>query len=209
MGPPPLADVRAFLAIDLPSSSPPAETTPGTPAPPHLTLRFWAALDERREAALRELLGPRLARERPFPIRLEGVGAFPSSADPRIVWWGVTEGRDELAGLARRIDRALEEGAGERPDPRPFTPHLTLLRVRSRRDRARAEELLRGKGLPAPLPMTVDRVRLKQSQLSARGAIHTVLAEFPLEGAVGLGPAARGPASERRGVYDGSRPTKS
>ncbi len=119
------------------------------------------------------------ARCPPFSVRLEGVGAFPSAARPRVVWMGVTVGRAELSALAREVREALAVEFGvEREE---FVPHLTLFRVRSARDRAAAEELLDGRRPPpSSREVRVDELLLKESLLGPGGAVHRTLAAFPL-----------------------------
>lgn len=61
-----------------------------------------------------------------FTLRLQGIGAFPSSLDARVLWVGVKENQDLLdlqADLARQLGVANPE--------RPYHPHLTLARFRN------------------------------------------------------------------------------
>lgn len=157
-------------------------------APEHLTLRFLGEVGEERTGRLVELLAPVGREHRPFPMTLEGVGAFPSVTHPRVVWVGVTQGRAELEDLARAVRAALAPEFG--PDRETFVPHLTLFRIRGPSDRQAAHELLEGRR-PAPPPVSA-RVRefvLKQSLLGREGAVHRTIASFPLEGTGGPGDA--------------------
>lgn len=65
----------------------------------------------------------------PFTLGICGAGAFPSIEKPRTVWVGVREGREEMIELARCVDRAMQE-AGFPRELRPFSPHVTLGRLR-------------------------------------------------------------------------------
>jgi RNA 2',3'-cyclic 3'-phosphodiesterase len=174
--------MRAFLAIDTgPEPRPDGAAATGGP-PPHLTLRFFAEVGpeavERLVAAI-----PEAARAvAPFDLALGGVGAFPTAARPRVVWLGVARGSDGVLELARRVADVLER-AGFPREPDAFVPHVTLFRVRSSRDRERAEALLAGRvPAPAPPPVRVREVLLKESRLSAQGAEHRVVRAFPLGG---------------------------
>jgi len=148
---------------------------------PHLTLRFLGEVAAERNDAIARSLAE-AARESPsFILRLEGVGAFPTPARPRVVWVGVTRGRSDLVELARRVRLALEPEFG--PDREEFVPHLTLFRVRSPRDRDAASELLSGaRPPPPPREVAVDELLLKESILGPRGADHRTLASFRLAG---------------------------
>jgi len=95
----------------------------------HFTLKFLGEVEEGRVArvtgAAREVAG----RATPFPITLGGMGAFPSSKRPQVVWVGVKQGADRLAELARDLDVTLRRVKFPR-DGRPFRPHLTIARAK-------------------------------------------------------------------------------
>ncbi len=168
--------MRLFVAVE----TEPADAA-GATAPQHLTLRFLGEVTPEQAARLPTLLRPVGASVPPFEIRLEGVGAFPSAERPRVVWVGVTTGREALETLASRVRDALAPEFGA--EPGPFVGHLTLFRVRRPADRRAAEELLAGKR-PAPPPRSVrvDRFVLKESVLGRTGAVHRTVEEFPLQG---------------------------
>ena len=169
--------MREFVAIDVGAA---AEKGRG-PASPHLTLRFLGEVAPDRNEAITRVLGDVARTSPPFRLRLEGIGAFPTPSQPRVVWVGVTVGRAELAELARRIRLALEPEFG--PDREEFVPHLTLFRVRSPSDRTAAVELLSGaRPAPPPREVTVEQLLLKESLLGPTGAVHRTLATFPLVG---------------------------
>lgn len=168
--------MREFVAVD-------AGHDPDHPgAPEHLTLRFLGEVDPARNDRLGSVLAPVAARHAPFTLRLEGVGAFPRPERPRVVWVGVTAGREPLLALARDVRAALEPEVGGVAEA--FVPHLTVLRVRSAADRSAAVDLLSGaRPPPAPRDVRIDRFLLKESVLGPRGATHRILAEFPLTAA--------------------------
>ncbi|HYB62807.1 MAG TPA: RNA 2',3'-cyclic phosphodiesterase [Thermoplasmata archaeon] len=169
--------MREFVAVEV-GAAPPG---PGPRTAPHLTLRFLGEVAPDRNAGIGARLAAVAAESSPFVLRLEGIGAFPDTARPRVVWVGVTQGRTELAELARRVRDALTPEFG--PDREGFVPHLTLFRVRSPADRTAAEELFRGLRPPPPArEVTVHELLLKESVLGPRGADHRTLASFRLGG---------------------------
>ena len=97
----------------------------------HLTLRFLGdAIDPRRLAALRERLIEVAAQTAPFVIDARGTGAFPNLGRPRVIWAGLAG--NELVRLAARVEDAAVE-AGFTRERRPYSPHLTIGRVRDLR----------------------------------------------------------------------------
>jgi RNA 2',3'-cyclic 3'-phosphodiesterase len=174
--------VRAFIAVEVPRG----ETRAAgelVAAPEHLTLRFLGDIEARTAEAIMAALAPALAPFAPFEFVLEGVGAFPTPARPRVVWLGVSRGKGELESLARLVGETVRPIVGT-SDSSPFVPHVTLFRVRSPRDRERAARLFEaGAPLPPPTRVLVTQVQFVESQLSSSGAHHRTLARFPLSGA--------------------------
>jgi 2'-5' RNA ligase len=94
----------------------------------HLTLRFLGPTNEERATSIEAAVAA-AGRETPaFSVSLEGAGAFPPRGRPRAIWIGVTDGGDQLAELAARLDDELAERGWPRSD-RPFRAHLTLARA--------------------------------------------------------------------------------
>src|SRR2546427_10251860 len=92
----------------------------------HFTLAF---LGEQPGADEALAAGESLRESAAFDLVLSGVGAFPSTMRPRVLWIGATEGASELVAAAERLRGALEQ-RGFRLEERKFRPHLTLGRVR-------------------------------------------------------------------------------
>jgi 2'-5' RNA ligase len=94
----------------------------------HITLRFIGDVDGRTADELVERLD-RIDRPE-FQIRLDGIGSF-GSKKPHSVWAGVTPTPDMFA-LQGEIERICQR-IGLPSDPRKFTPHVTLARLKSSR----------------------------------------------------------------------------
>jgi 2'-5' RNA ligase len=99
----------------------------------HLTIHFLGDLDEDLEAAVNNGL-PAALDLAPFDITLERLGTFPNRRAPRVVWVDVNRGRHELTAIHRELGIRLR-AAGVALESRPFTPHLTLARVRDGQER--------------------------------------------------------------------------
>lgn len=146
----------------------------------HLTLRF---LGDVREGLVEELIN--LVSDikfNPFPAELRGVGAFPNLRRPRVIWTGITKGADRLRGLFKRLEPEIV-GMGFKPDGRGFSPHITLARVRSGRNRDRLVEEVMDCADESFGEFEVKHIRLKRSILTPRGPIYSTLAESTCLGA--------------------------
>lgn len=98
----------------------------------HFTLKFLGEVPDDRIAAARDAATRAAAGVPPFDLALEGLGAFPAAGPPRVVWAGCGAGREELVAMAAAVEAAFGE-AGFLKEPRPFSPHLTLGRVKDPR----------------------------------------------------------------------------
>jgi 2'-5' RNA ligase len=188
-----LNSVRAFIAIDL-SESIRKELASlierleqeagsravrwGRPEGIHLTLKFMGEVQAERVKAFEGMLHSRAGGQRAFGLEVGGLGCFPDMSRPRVVWAGVNESTGRLADL----QEALEVGCAElglAREARPFTPHLTLGRVRRE---ARGDDLSMLKRAVEGLKetrcgeMAVAEVCLFRSELRPGGAVYTRLA---------------------------------
>ncbi|NWG17889.1 MAG: RNA 2',3'-cyclic phosphodiesterase [Chloroflexi bacterium] len=128
--------LRLFIAIDLPDTIKDrlGDLCRGVPGAKwvsreqmHLTLRFIGETEDARFEAMRSALGQLNAA--PFSLSLKGVGQFPPRGAPRVLWVGVIA-PPALAALQTRIESALV-GLGVEPEDRPFSPHITLARLKT------------------------------------------------------------------------------
>lgn len=146
----------------------------------HLTLKFLGEVDPGRLGEVAGALRSAVREVPAFRFQATGTGAFPSPRRARVIWVGVGEGTSQLRHLAARVDAELAR-LGFPPEERPFTPHLTLGRVRSPRGLDELARLLEGARFPA-LEVTVDGIVLFQSVLGRAGPLYTALNRFPLQG---------------------------
>lgn len=99
----------------------------------HLTLAFLGEVSEQFIGAAGDRLNAAVCAQRVFSCRLAGLGAFPSPARARVVWIGMDEGKEELKRLQAAVVQELSK-LGYTPEKRPFSPHLTLGRLRFPQD---------------------------------------------------------------------------
>lgn len=137
----------------------------------HLTLAF---LGEKSEGEVARIVSSlREITFKPFPLRVEGTRFLPSDEFARVFYAGVAPSK-QLSQLQSRISQAT--GVAEE---RPFHPHVTLARIRGRKNIAslvalkqRSEKTFFGETL-------VSKFFLKKSVLSPKGAVYEDIAVFP------------------------------
>jgi 2'-5' RNA ligase len=140
----------------------------------HITLRFIGDVDGRTADELVERLD-RIDRPE-FQIRLDGIGSF-GSKKPHSVWAGVTPTPDMFA-LQGEIERICQR-IGLPSDPRKFTPHVTLARLKS----SRVDDVvhyLSGRGNFQTSLFTASRFVLLSSRESVGGGPYLTEEIFPL-----------------------------
>jgi len=146
----------------------------------HLTLFFLGDLEEKRIKTLATLVAEACSSTVPFDIVVSGTGVFGKKADPKVIWAGI-ERSGPLDNLYSLVSATLLKG-GFTSDTKPFSPHITLGRIKSVKDKGRLfavtgryadtifqkievgeviifESILRPEG---PLYKPVSQVKLKQ-----------------------------------------------
>jgi 2'-5' RNA ligase len=119
--------VRERVARDAPA----AQVRWVAPFNLHITIWFLGEVREPRVEALAASLKEPLDA-RPFTLRVGGAGAFPPSGAPRAIWLGLVAGREGLVAIHDRLRPRLTP-LGFEPETRPFSPHLTIARVKDAR----------------------------------------------------------------------------
>ncbi|KQZ49340.1 2'-5' RNA ligase [Rhizobium sp. Root149] len=159
----------------------------------HITLRFIGDVDGRTADEIVDRLD-RIDREE-FQLTLTGIGAF-GSKKPHSIWAGVSPS-PELQALQGEIDRICMR-VGLAPDPRKFTPHVTLARLKnSRLDDV--VQYLSGRGNFHTMSFTVPRFVLMSSKESVGGGPYLTEEVFPLQES--LASYAAGELASESSVY--------
>jgi 2'-5' RNA ligase len=180
--------MRLFTALDLPAEvagnledllrrlRPTARIRWSPPENLHITTKFIGEWPEARLDELKSALAAIPARA-PIAMRIHNLGFFPNARAPRIFWCGIDA--PGLAGLAEATDGATA-ALGIARETRPFSPHLTLGRIK---DRVNIEALNQAIAGLASAEFGCFEARsffLYLSQLRPSGSVYTKLAELPL-----------------------------
>jgi RNA 2',3'-cyclic 3'-phosphodiesterase len=151
--------------------APRARVTWAAPERLHVTVRFIGDADDGRVQAIRTALGPTLDAP-PFDVIVEGVGAFPAKGPPRVFWAGLTDGRERMLDVERAVSQRLATLLPT--EERPYSPHLTLARVRDPAGLSRSA-LFEGLTTQHFGRVHVDAITLFESRLSPKGATYVPL----------------------------------
>ncbi|BCS53944.1 RNA 2',3'-cyclic phosphodiesterase [Geobacter sp. SVR] len=172
--------MRLFIAIELPDAVKQTlgrlrTEIPGArwvvPDQLHLTLAFLGETDQETAQSLTTKLADIQARG--FDLRFGSTGCFPDKRRPRVVWIGF-EPEPLLQKLAALV-RAAVLASGIPQEERPFSPHITLARLRAPASIAGFPD-----GPVAISSVPVREFTLFESRLTSSGAIHTAIRSFGL-----------------------------
>ncbi len=178
--------MRLFVAIDLPDRVKDQLGTLPTRLPTarwvsrqqmHVTLFFLGETDrvENIKAALSGVKAP------PFALNLTGVGRFPTrrKQPPRVLWVGI-DPEPALQALHQQVTATLSE-LDFAPEDRPFSPHVTLARLKTRDPLPEVDVFLSAHETFRVPRVPITEFVLFSSELSPQGAHYQREAVYALQ----------------------------
>jgi 2'-5' RNA ligase len=139
----------------------------------HLTLKFLGEVNPETLPELTQNIENTVKAQAGFELRLHGLGCFPNLRNPRVIWCGIEGETERLSALHQKVETACVP-LGFAPENRVFHPHLTLGRVKGKRN---LQPLLDCIKIGSELECTfkADRFNIYRSTLTPQGAVYTVL----------------------------------
>ncbi len=148
----------------------------------HLTLKFIGNIAMSHVEFLKQLITQTADSHSPFDLQISGIGSFPNSKRARILWAGI-HAPAELASLQKNMEAGTTR-LGYEKEERPFSPHLTLGRVRQTIDPAGLQKIrtiLDTIQLGNIGSTRVDSIHLYKSELHTSSSVYTKLFSAPLK----------------------------
>lgn len=148
----------------------------------HMTIKFLGEVSEGHLQAIKDVLADNLKGKSAFEIEVTGMGMYPSTQKPRVIWLGI-EGSEPLKDIHKSLDLALQK-VSIPPDKRGLSPHLTIGRVRKNVETLIVQDI--GKTLSqfkidSLGKYTIDKIVLYKSTLTPKGPIYDPLLSIPLD----------------------------
>jgi len=188
-----MEEIRSFIAIEIPQplkarmedlqkelKRTEADVKWVRPEGIHLTLKFLGSISREDIKRLSLAIAPVVSAWNPFKLRIQGLGCFPVSRNPRVLWVGIDQGGAEASALQKAIEHKAAE-IGFAPEVRPFKPHLTLGRVRSPKGRLALSQAIESHKDVDLGTFQAQEVFLFRSELKPTGAVYTKLHTFCME----------------------------
>jgi 2'-5' RNA ligase len=147
----------------------------------HLTLKFLGDIATSHVDFLKQLLAREADSHPQFDMQISGLGSYPTSRRPRVLWAGLHTPADLIS-----LQKSIEAGTtrlGYEQDEHAFSPHLTLGRVRqttSPTDMQKIRTALDTIQLGNIGTARVDSIHLFKSDRLPSGSIYTKLFSAPL-----------------------------
>lgn len=140
----------------------------------HITMRFLGDIKPTMVDSVHEAMKKVLFSA--FECEIRGLGAFPDLRYARVVWAGIRKGAEELKNVFNQLEPNIRE-LGFRPDPKGFSPHLTLARVKTGRNKAELARCVQDLVDYDFGVVKADCLRLKRSVLTPKGPLYSTLSE--------------------------------
>lgn len=156
----------------------------------HLTIKFLGKVDPAHVPQVTTALRDSSSAFAPFSLQVKGLGCFPNTRRPSVIWAGLEGDVPRVVELANRFEDVFD-ALGFPRETRPFSPHLTLGRVR--REAGRADHAAVGaivESFPAQVygVVAADAVNLMCSDLRPEGPIYSTMTSIPLNDSVSRPP---------------------
>ena len=191
-----MEQIRSFIAVELPDELKlelvklQAQLKSGTQSPVkwvdpdsiHLTLKFLGNIAIDRIGEITQAMEEAARAVPPFHLEVKDLGAFPNLRRVQVAWVSISGEVDKLGQLQQRIESNLAR-LGFAAESRPFTPHLTLARLRNQAsldERQRFGQLIADTKFEAGT-IKVEAISLMRSQLTREGAIYSRISSVKLK----------------------------
>lgn len=112
-----------------------------------------------------------------FQVEIKGIGVFPNIRRPRVVWVGIKRGSENLIKIFNQIELHLQK-LGLRPEFKNFSPHLTIARVKSPKNKDRLIDFVKKNSGYNLGDIKITSLKLKKSDLTRNGPVYTTIKQF-------------------------------
>lgn len=183
--------MRCFIAIELPDpvkscltqlqgelKKCKADIRWVNPGNVHLTLKFLGNIKEEMFQTIINGIKKVCCSNNPFNLEIKGIGVFPNTKSPRVLWLDV-ENNSFIMSLQASIEKEMEN-VGFKQEERKFKAHLTIGRFRSSSGKEDIFKAVSTHEKDSFGIISVNSMSLMKSDLNPYGARHTKIAEIPL-----------------------------
>jgi len=139
----------------------------------HITLKFLGDVDETLIDEIERIMKDAVKEIKPFSMKLNGAGVFPNNNYVRVIWIGIKEAQI-IETIVKTIDEHLSK-LGFKKEKRGFSPHLTIARVKSAKNKQRLLETIEKYTNVEFSIQEVKSIKLMKSDLTSAGPIYATI----------------------------------
>jgi 2'-5' RNA ligase len=141
----------------------------------HLTIKFLGEVCSKKSEEVKQALSE--IKPLSMPLKISSFGAFPSLSRPSVLWAGLVDEKGILKNLASEIEVKLS-AIGFKKETRPFTPHITLARIKGKCDESFPDEIKKLERCFKIETFYLQGFSLYESRLLKDGAVYTLIKAF-------------------------------
>jgi len=139
----------------------------------HITLKFLGDIEETFIDEIEQIIKDAIKEIKPFTMKLNGTGVFPNNNYVKVIWIGIKEAQI-IETIVKTIDENLSK-LGFKKEKRSFSPHLTIGRVKTAKNKQRLLETIEKYANIEFSIQDVKSIKLMKSDLTSAGPIYTTL----------------------------------
>ena len=143
----------------------------------HFTFKFLGDITPEKAEAIANMAEEKIADYGPFDINIKGTGVFPNLGYIRVIWLGVEE-PETFSKMQEDFDQEFVKMGFNKE--RSYIPHLTIGRVKGVQNKELLVSMVKELENVVVGTMKVERLILKESDLTPVGPIYTDLKEIYL-----------------------------
>jgi len=144
----------------------------------HITLNFLGNLDDNQLLETIKTVKKAVLNHSPFLIRIDKVAYGPAEKFPPRMVWAIVGKSEALSSLQRDLEQSIFGLASYQykvKENRPFSPHITLARIKAFQFRSLGPEQRPEIDEEIGLSFEVSSIEVMESQLKRTGAEYTIL----------------------------------
>jgi len=183
-------NMRAFLAVDLDEKlknevinvqkkikDANAQLKFVEPENLHFTLKFLGEVSDSKLEDLKVMIENNITEYKPFKLSINKTGFFPHSGYIRVIWLGV-ENPEAYSQMQMDLDEEFVKLGFKKE--KSYIPHLTIARVKGAKNKEALISIIKEMENVDIGDMMLDKLVLKESELTPVGPIYSNLVEFKL-----------------------------
>jgi RNA 2',3'-cyclic 3'-phosphodiesterase len=143
----------------------------------HFTFKFLGDITPEKALSITSMAEEKVKNYSPFDITIKGTGVFPNLGYIRVIWLGIKE-PDTFSRMQEDFDQEFVKMGFNKE--RSYIPHLTIGRVKGVQNKELLVSVVKELENIEIGTMKVDRLVLKESDLTPVGPIYTDLKEIYL-----------------------------